>query len=272
MVTTDSLRKQLYELWIKNPYLTPKKACEQLHQPWLEKRNYIKKLLYEFRSYHNFGSPQEAHFPKRRVCEWDRIPRIYENEDEMPLFVWRAGWRVVRNRNDMWAYKDDRGAVHWYKEGLVRLYLKGELPLARAKELFCRAFSWFTPQELRKYLDAPLKEKYRKWTFELGAPVPRFEIRTFERSHGLRIFADGSDPRAIHVGESVPFWIDEQRQATSDLATVIQNLGVEIEEHLKLIKLWQREARVTRSMQLKPIKRKLKEKPIQKSLFDWMLG
>ena len=148
------------------------------------------------------------------------------------------GWRVSKgNRNDMWVFRDPegQGSVHWYKEGLIRLYLKGELQLARAKELFCRAFSWFGKEDIRRYLDVPLVEKYRKWTFELGQPMPRFDIRQFERSHGLRIFTDLSHPTSVHVGESIPFWIDEQRQATSELSKVVNEFGVDIKEHLKLI-------------------------------------
>jgi hypothetical protein len=147
--------------------------------------------------------------------------------------------------------------------------LKGELQLAKAKELFCRAFSWFSPQELKKYLNVPLKETYKKWTFELGSPVPRFDIRQFERSHGLRIFTDGSDPRAVHVGESTPFWIDEQRQATAEFGSVVQQFGVELKEHMKLIKLWQQEAKGFRKVVPKRPTRQAA--PSQKTIFEWLL-
>lgn len=261
MVTGDSLRKQLYKLWVENPFVTPKKACEKLKTNYKQHGNYFKKLLSEFRSYYSFGSPQEAHLPKHRVFEWENIPRLTELQ---------VGWEEVVNRNGMWVFKKDaRGSVHWYKEGLVRLYLKGELQLAKAKELFCRAFNWFSPQELKKYLDAPLKETYKKWTFDVGSPVPRFDIRQFERSHGLRIFTDGSDPRSIHVGESTPFWIDEQRQATAELGFVVRQFGGEIKEHMKLIRIWQEEAKALR---LKPIKRKIKwqDVPRQRSILEFM--
>jgi hypothetical protein len=261
MVRPDSLRKKVYDEWIKNPYNQPKKMCQILGLTYSDHGNYVHKLLSEFRSYYSFGSPQEAHLPKHRVFEWENIPRLTELQ---------VGWEEVVNRNGMWVFKKDaRGSVHWYKEGLVRLYLKGELQLAKAKELFCRAFNWFSPQELKKYLDAPLKETYKKWTFDVGSPVPRFDIRQFERSHGLRIFTDGSDPRSIHVGESTPFWIDEQRQATAELGSVVQQFGGEIKEHMKLIRMWQQEAKALR---LQPIKRKIKvqEVPRQRSILEFM--
>ena len=203
MVRPDSLRQKIYELWVKNPYITAKKTCENLQLTYSKHGNYINRLLSEFRSYHQFASPEKAHRLEHRVFEWHGIARVYKNGDEMPLEIWKVGWRVVANRGEMWAFRDPRGTVHWYQGGLVRLYLKGEVQLAKAKELFCRAFSWFTNEQLKKYLDIPLKEVYKKWIFDLGQPVPRFDIRTFERSHGLRIFTDGSHPTCFVPGTFV---------------------------------------------------------------------
>jgi len=262
MVTpTDSIRKKLYNLWAYNPYLTPKKACEQLQLHYKRHGNYVKKLLSEFRSYYSFGSPQEAlRCPHRRVFVWECISRVVE----LPV-----GWSVVANRNDMWVFRHDLGSVHWYKNGLVRLYLRGSVQLARAKELFCRAFSWFGPEELKKYLDVPLREESKHWVFDLGAPVPRFDIRKFERSHGLRIYNDKSHTTSIEVEETSPFWIDEWRKTNQEFGQVIGQFGVEIKEHLKLIQVWQKQATI---MRLKPIKRKIKmqEAPRQRSILEFM--
>ena len=291
MVRPDSIRKKVYNEWVKNPYVLPKKTCENLGLTYADHGNYIHKLLSEFRSYYTFGSPQKAHvFPEHRVFEWERVPRELlpgEGDLEKRLMSW--GWKKVVNRNDVWSFRDPlgQGSVHWYeaskKGGLVRLYLKGELQLSKAKELFCRAFRWFDVNDLRKYLDVPLVEKYRKWTFELGQPMPRFDIREFERSHGLRIFTDGSHPQSLHVGESIPFWLDEQREATKELGSVVREFGYDIKEHLKLItgaqefvkevyeeaKEWRAERKLA---QLKQIKRMGKHVATasQKSILDWV--
>jgi hypothetical protein len=261
MVRLDSLRQKAYEVWVKNPYIMAKKFCVDNKIDYKIHGAYINKLLSEYRSYHQFASPQKAHLPEHRVFEWECVPR----DCGRPV-----GWVEVVNRNGMWVWRDPRGTVHWYKEGLVRLYLKGELQLAKAKELFARAFSWFGPEQWKKYLDAPLKETYKKWTFDVGAPMPRFDIRQFERSHGLRIFTDGSHPTSVHVGEATPFWIDEQRQATKEFGEVVNQFGVEIKEHLKLIRIWQQEAKALR---LQPIKRKIKgqEAPRQRSILEFMI-
>lgn len=292
MVRSDSLRKKVYDLWVENPYLTAQKICEKLGEPYKIHGQYLHNLLSQFRSYYQFGSPQKAHlFPEHRVFEWERIPRELlpgEGDLEKRLSGW--GWKKVVNRNDVWSFHDPlgQGSVHWYeatkKGGLVRLYLKGELQLSKAKELFCRAFRWFDANDLRKYLDVPLVEKYRKWTFEMGQPVPRFDIRQFERSHGLRIFTDGSHPTSWHVGESIPFWLDEQRQATKELGSVVREFGYDIKEHLKLItgaqqfvkevyeeaKEWRAERKLAALKQIKRMGKHV-EAPSQKSILDWMV-
>jgi hypothetical protein len=66
--------------------------------------------------------------------------------------------------------------------------------------------------------------------------VPTFDIRQFKKSHGVRIFTDKSHPNAVEIEETVPFWIEEFKE-------IIQVFGLEIKEHLKLIREWQEEAK-----------------------------
>jgi len=251
MVREYSLRKKVYSLWVENPYLVAKNICKKLDLNYKTRGNYINKLLSEFRSYHNFGSPLKAHVPHRRVFVWECVPRPVGVE--MPLFVWRVGWRLVSNRNEMWVFRGDLGSVHWYKGGLVRLYLRGAVQLARAKELFCRAFSWFSSDEWSRFLDVALREESKHWVFDLGSPVPRFDIRQFERTHGIRIFADKSHPTGIEVEETQPFWLGEFRQTT-------ELFGEEIKAHIELIDEWRKEAKIKR-----------KKKPgVLRRVKDWL--
>ncbi len=247
--STKNIKEQVYEEWVKNPYTTAIKTCNICHFDYQQHGKYVNNLLSQFRSHCDLGLPQEPHRLEHRTFEWTGIDRVYDIADLMAVVVWKVGWRVNHpNRNEMWVFRDDLGSVHWYKKGLVRLYLKGELQLAKVKELFCKAFS-FMPQDrafFEKYLDVPLKEVYRKWVFDMGKPVPKFDIRTFERSHGLRIFTDLSHPTSVHVGEAQPFWLAEQHHVNEELSGVIQNLGIQITSHLELIKLWQDEAKGNR--------------------------
>jgi hypothetical protein len=223
---------------------------------------YVNKLLTEFRSYQKLGLPLKPlrndgvieEKVEKRIFVWEKIERgSFESGKDSDMMnppvtkLWLGGWRHVKNRNNMWHFaKDDRGSVHWYPQGLVLLYLKGEFAnegaLARVKELFCRAFFWMSDAERAKYLDVPLQECSKKWIFKIGKIMPRFKIRRFERSHGMVIFTDGSHPDSLHVLETVPFWIDEQRQATAELGGVVQKLSVEIQAHLNLIQTWEKGA------------------------------
>jgi len=260
MVTILSLRKRLFELWVKNPYTTPKKACEELKEPWPQRRKYVKKLLSEFRSYHNLASPQQAHL-HRRVFVWERV----DGDRSVAL---AHGWVRVMNKNNMLVFRHEFGSAHWYQSGKLMLYLRGEVLLARVKELFCKAFSWLSGKELSGYLDVTLREELRHWTFDVGSPMPRFDIRSFERSHGMRIFTDGSHPTCLEIEESVPFWISQVNESISDFGKLHEQFGENLREHLKLIKLWQKEAKGVR------VRSKvcgIKEQPTQRSLFDWII-
>jgi hypothetical protein len=124
--------------------------------------------------------------------------------------------------------RDGRGTVHWYKGGLVRLYLRGDLKLARVKELFCKAFKFIPEKELYKFVDAPLREESKHWVFDVGSPLPRFDIRQFERTHGLRIYVDGSHPTALEVEETEPFWLHT-------LTDAVEAFGVYLKDHLALV-------------------------------------
>jgi len=234
LVTENSIRQRVYRKWVENPYLKPKQVCYALKLNYRKHGNYVKKLLSEFRSYHKFVLPQEAHLPHKRVFVWDCVPRellrrrLGLGVDEPDPY--RAfGWVMAANRNRMYVFRDDRGTVHWYKGGLVRLYLRGPVMLARAKELFCRAFSFLSDEELSRFVDVPLREESRHWVFDLGAPVPRFDIRKFERSHGIRIFADGSHPTAIEVEESTPFWLSKLEKTQELFADNIEK-HVQVQE------------------------------------------
>jgi len=154
----------------------------------------------------------------------------------------QRGWKQpeAKQRNPFIVFRGSHGAVHWYLGGLVILYLRGSVMLAKVKELFCKAFSFLPDEMLLRYLDAPLGEEARHWVFDLGAPVPRgVDNRNFERSHGIRIRTDGSHPQALEVDETRPFWLDP-------LEKVTEKLSFEIDEHLKLIRTWTKEAETER--------------------------
>jgi len=227
-----SIRREVFDLWVENPYLTAKKICSLLELNYRRHGNYLNRLLSEFRSYYDLGSALKAQLPHKRVFVWKKVGGSRTRALE-------SGWMKSANRNGMLVFRDAQGSVHWYKGGLVRLYLRGAVQLAWAKELFCRAFSWFSDEQLCRFLDVPLREESRHWVFELDKPVSRFDIRKFKRSHGIRIFADKSHTTAVEIEESQPFWIGELRET-------VELFGLEIREHLKLIREWQKEARGNR--------------------------
>jgi len=238
----DSIRQKVLKIWSENPHIKAKEVCRILNLEYTEHGPYVNNRLSEYRSHYSIGSPLELH---RRIFEWKYVPRLLlferlrcREEDVGPGFK-ALGWEMADNRNRMLVFRHEYGSVHWFKGGKVILFLRGPASLSRAKELFCKVFSWFDPKELCKYVDAPLREESKQWVFDVGAPVPPFDIRTFKQSHGIRIYTDKSHKRAIEVEETRPFWLDEFRDTVS-------KFGEEIGEHMKLIGEWREEARTGR--------------------------
>lgn len=124
------------------------------------------------------------------------------------------------------------------------LYLRRTLRLADVKALFSKAFQFLSNDDLKRFLDCPLREELRHWVFNVGLPMPRFDIRQFEKSHGIRIFTDGSHPEAVEVEETRPL-IMVQFERT------LGKFGLEIQAHLNLIQEWQKEAKSRRTGNLR---------------------
>jgi len=155
------------------------------------------------------------------------------------------GWSPVMQpqRNPFLIFRGDHGTVHWYKSGKVLLYLRGQVQLARVKELFSAAFRFLPEEMLVRYLDLPLRTESRHMVFEVGKKLPKFDIRFYEKSHGMRVFVDGSHPTSVEVSETEPFWL-------GSLETVTDKLANEIEEHLALIQDYREEAKLRQSESL----------------------
>lgn len=237
-----TLKNLIYGLWVQNPHLTASKICQILrkeqkdwHVYYQNHGGYINKLLSEFRSYPKLGSPQRPLNPSlhRRVFVWEFLSRDYYLKEN------GGGWQDVDNQNGMMVFRHEHlGSVHWYKGGKVILYLRGELSLNHVKELFCEAYRSVLPHKvLMKYVEADLRfnETERHWVFDLGVPIPRFEIPHFVRSHGMGIGADGSHPTGIEIRESKPFWIGE-------VYGTLELFAEQIKSHLELIETWKKEA------------------------------
>ena len=177
------------------------------------------------------------------------------------------GWVPVKQpqRNPFIIFHGDHGTVHWYKSGKVLLYIRGQVRLARVKELFSEAFRFLPKEMLVRYLDMRIRTESRHMVFEVGEKLPRFDIRFYEKSHGIRIYVDGSDPTAVEVTETEPFWIGELRKATGEFGDVTMEFGAEIKEHLKLIRDWQKESKARRSQSLYGDVKKLFWK-----LYNWL--
>lgn len=231
-----------------------RKYAEQLGLPYSKYRRYIKTLKSKFsRDYRLATSQKSLH---RRVWYVDDVgqEKLAERCGDKEVPYRALGWTKVENRNGMLIFRHDLGSVFWYQNGTVRLNLRGEVHLGHVKTLFSRAFhehGILSMEEMEKAFNS-LQEGERHHYYELGVRLPVFTIRDFEPSHGLTIKSDGSHPTGIEVEERSPFWLDS-------LERVQLQFAENIEEHLKLIKEYQEEAKQRR------------RKGLLRRLFEWLI-
>jgi len=238
--TADSpnLKKEALKLWMVDQHHTAKSLCKAMDLKYAEHGNTFRTYLWEFRCQLKYGSLQGSHnlaVRHRRVFECMEAIRLSEESERVVLGL---GWKVTSNRNRMLLFNGRNGSVVWYRNGLVLIYLQGKAPLARAVELFWAAFGFLGDKELVR-LSKLIIPRERHTTFDLGEPVPRFEITHYQKSHGLTIKSDGTHPHCIEVGEEDPLYL-----AHYDL--LLDRFGEEIKAHLDLITAWKNEAEAAR--------------------------
>ena len=130
--------------------------------------------------------------------------------------------------------------------------------------------SGLTENEAINYLQTLFKEKYCTTSFhsiiETGQVLPKTKIDYFKKTHGLTIkLGDGSHPTSVEIEQTEPFWFNK-------IEKIIDKLGIQINSHLDLVKLWREE-----SIENKRVATELKKSiQLQNSthqlifkLFDW---
>lgn len=255
-----STRKAVFNILEQNKDLKPSQIIEILKKDF-GVTNPNKQTIRNYKAEWKKGtlcyaSPLRPH---RRVFEW-LVVRSKRRENK----ALDRGWNIVSNRNQMMVFRGDAGSVHWYPKGKVLLYLRGQAMMSKAKELFCRAF-WnvIGKNETLKSVSAPVREIGRHMVFDLGHKLPKFEIRYYEKSHGIRIFSDGTHPTAVEVAETEPFWLNR----LDDMADVFSETGESFKEsmdrHLSAIGTFEEESKI-RNKELIEFMELLKKKLIRR--------
>lgn len=215
----DSIKHRVSALFQRNPRVTAKKTCSILHLSYPERGQLIRNYLSEFRRNLHFGNIPSVpiSLPHRRIWVWNRVVWSVGAQER----ALSCGWKLSRNRNGMLVFRSGLGSVEWFQSGTVLVLLRVASHLGYAKSLVSQAFSWLDDAELLRLCEGSFREIRRHWVFEQGKPMIRFEVRQFQKSHGLRIFSDGSHPSAVEVEELPPIYlqmmIDQQDKLAENL-------------------------------------------------------
>ena len=281
--TIDSLplKTKVLQIWLENKYITAKKICKKLKINYKTYGKTINTYLSLFRSQQRSGLVQKAHgvssHKKVYYCS-EKLP-VNTKLEERAL---ASGWKQSKNKNRMLIYRSSKGSVVWYRGGLILIYLKGNVPRARALEMFWIAFVFLGDKELDRLskLFVPFS---RHNVFKIGTPLPRFDIQYFKPSYGLRILCDGSHEDSVEIEESMPIFMQPFLEVLNSLrkanessveSNKIMNDNVllfseNMRSHLELVKELTLESKIRR-VEYSKIQNKNREDRLSRKFFSFL--
>jgi hypothetical protein len=203
---TESLRRSVFALLDKDPYLTAKPLCEMLELPYQQNYRYLNKLKNDWKSNHENkqGSNCSSIHGWRGWCY---VP--YSVSRDLAV---QAGWVPTKAKNHWLLWKDTLGRMEWFEKGRVNLFVRSPVNQGRIKQLVCNGFSFTGLITDNKVLDQVLvtiQYKGAHYVFDTGQPLPKTTIDYFDKNLGIVIkVGDGSHRRAIEVISRVPDWAE----------------------------------------------------------------
>lgn len=207
-IDTRPLKTRVFEALRENPYLSNKKLCKvlgisyRLHGKTVRQYRWLLKTSTDFV---DVSSASKLHWRVFGVVADNTL----FNRDEAVAY----GWHVKRNRNRSLAWLRDKGVlgwIDWGNRGKIIVRLKGNRNLGHLKQLFYNAFARNNlVDELSVVDDAfdRLEEIRRHHVFTLNENLPKFNVSTFGKTHGLRVYTDNSHAKAIEIEETVPLGV-----------------------------------------------------------------
>jgi len=134
----------------------------------------------------------------------------------------------------------------WYQDGTVQFRFKGSRSKSDLLAAFSQAF-WLvlrgagnSEMRLADFLRALFKARYIPGpvhrVFDVGEPLPRFNIKYYEKSRGLAVKADRSHPTALEFEEREPPWSKKLDEASDKISNAADLFAENIKTHLEVPK------------------------------------
>jgi len=238
---TLNLKEQALRLYLENPYHTAKSLCQIMELDYSTYGHTLRTYIWEFKRQLKNGSLQSSHnnqpVSHRRVFECLLKVDLSEEREKAAL---KVGWKKTSNRNRMLRFKGLNGSVVWYRNGHVLIFLQGMAPLARALELFWAGLGFLGDKECDR-LSKMVVSVRRHTFFDFGIPFPRFDIRYYEATLGLRLVSDGTHPKGFEAIETEPFWLNR-------LDEVADKFGRHMDRHEHLVNTLAEESEARRRL------------------------
>lgn len=223
----ESLRQRVFALLDKNPYLTAKPLCEKLNLPYKQYSNYITKIKSEWKSYRqkqrgsNCSSIHSWH-------GWCRVPDYVDR-----TLALEVGWEETKSKNRWLLWHDRVGRMMWFESGRINVYVRSPANLGRAKQLISNGFfntGLIFELRILEQVFETFKFRGAHYVFDVGQPLPKMTVDTFERSHGIIIkLGDKSHPRCIEVISRCPDWAERNELLLERLTALLCPEGLKKE-------------------------------------------
>lgn len=171
------------------------------------------------------------------------------------------GWKISENRNRCRRISRLGITLLWFRDGTVQFRFKGSRSETDLLAAFSQAF-WHllraagnSERGLADFLKVIFKVRYRQGpvhrTWHIDEPLPRFQIKYYEKSRGLVIKTDGSHPRDLEVEERQPPWIGKLDEASDKISRAADLFAENIKTHLEVPKAMAKAVEELRNESLK---------------------
>lgn len=251
---TRSGYKAVEQLLNENPHLSFAFLKKKLHEKNVNlKDQTIRNYISNWRLYSKNGLVPSSHSGLGHL-----VVGFGAGLWEIAAFL---GWSVSKNRNRCRRISRLGITLFWFQDGTVQFRFKGSRSevdlLAAFSQAFWRVLRAAGNSEvgLADFLKAVFKSRYRQGpvhrTFDLGEPLPRFNIKYYEKSRGLAIKSDGSHPTALEIVEREPPWCSKLDDASDKISKAADLFAENIKTHLEVPKAMAKAVEELRNESLK---------------------
>jgi len=213
MTEPPSIRKRVFALLDKNPYLQAKFLAKMLDLPYQKYKRYLWDLRKQWKLKHEIehGSKCSTHAWRGWVLLPAEVTADVKRHEGLRLQAVGMGWVRTKSRNKWLLWRDYLGRLQWFETGRVNLYVRKPANIGRAVQLLANGL-FMLIGDLKKFeeMRRGIRFKGAHYVFDAGTVLPKMVIDVFDRSNGITIkIGDRTHPHGVEVLVHYPDWSEK---------------------------------------------------------------